>query len=235
VGKYLILVPTNVGRKLVPADLFGSQDKIDKQITILDAMDALVVVNGDASDEAVFAMSIKPVSDKVFAQLNAARKKTSKSGHQSASLRMKRAWKVTIANDQYDGAVGNVLQLWHGTKASNLLSIFRKGLTIVPSGSSHTTGRMYGDGLYFSDVFTKALNYATTFWGGRDEGRYFVLLADVAMGCAYRPSDGYDRRSLPRPGYDSTFAEAGKATRNNEQIVYKESQARIRYLLEFVR
>jgi len=236
VADYLVVVPTKVGRKLVPADLFGSQDKIDKQVAILDAMDALVVVNGDAGNEAMFAMSIKPVSDKVFAQLDAARKKTSKSGHQSASLRMKRAWKVTITNDQYDDSVGNVLQLWHGTKASNLLSIFRKGLTIVPSGASHTTGRMYGDGLYFSDVFTKALNYATTFWGGRDEGRYFVLLADVAMGRAYRPSDGYGRQSLPRPGYDSTFAEAGQSgTRNNEQIVYAESQAKIRYLLEFVR
>jgi poly [ADP-ribose] polymerase len=92
---------------------------------------------------------------------------------------------------------------------------------------------MFGDGLYFSDQSTKALNYATNFWrGGGSTRRIFMFLADVAMGKAYTPS-GWGR-DFPRKGYDSTFAKGGKSSvSNNEMIVYKTNQANLKYLIEF--
>jgi len=235
IADYLILVPTNVGRKLVPADLFRGQADIDKQVAILDAMDALTfTVNPDT--EQVFAVKVNPVDDATLKTLSAKFRNARQHGHKSYDMRVKRAWAVEIENDQYDDGCGNVMQLWHGTKASNLLSIFRQGLVIVPSGAGHTTGRMFGNGLYLSDQSTKALNYATTFWGGRDEGRYFMVLCDTAMGKAYTPRGRGTYDAYPKRGYDSTFAKGNvSAVRNNEMIVYSESQVRIRYLLEFER
>ena len=55
--------------------------------------------------------------------------------------------------------VGNVQELWHGTRAGNLLSILRAGFTIPPANAPHVTGRMFGNGVYFSDQSTKSLNY----------------------------------------------------------------------------
>jgi poly [ADP-ribose] polymerase len=92
---------------------------------------------------------------------------------------------------------------------------------------------MFGDGLYFSDQSTKALNYATNFWrGGGSTRRIFMFLADVAMGKPYTPS-GWGR-DFPRRGYDSTFAKGGvSSVSNNEMIVYETNKANLKYLIEF--
>ena len=158
--------------------------------------------------------------------------------HVTSGYKIKKVYKVKIGamNDAYEKngkKIGNIMELWHGSKCSNLLSILKKGLIIPPSSSGHVTGRMFGDGLYFSDQSTKALNYATNFWGsGGSTRRVFMFLADVAMGKAYTPS-GWSS-SLPKRGYDSTFAKAGQSgVRNNEHIVYNTYQANLKYLIEF--
>ena len=106
---------------------------------------------------------------------------------------------------------------------------------IVPrsGGSIHVTGRLYGDGLYFSDQSTKSIRYATGAWGGGgSHDRKFMLLVDVAMGKPYLPSGGFGGR-CPK-GYDSCFAKAGRSgVMNNEMIVYDREQANPAYLLEF--
>jgi poly [ADP-ribose] polymerase len=128
--------------------------------------------------------------------------------------------------------VGNVVELWHGTKASNLLSILKCGLIIPPSNASFCTGRMFGNGIYFSDQSTKSLNYAYGYWSGRTDNNCFMFLADVAMGKHYVPKSAGEH--LPKPGYDSTYAKAGvSGVINNEMIVYKTYQVNLRFLVEF--
>src|SRR5262249_54679202 len=140
---------------------------------------------------------------------------------------MRRAW------EKAGKPVGNVAELWHGTKASNLLSILKGGLIIPPSNAPHCTGRMFGNGVYFSDQSTKSLNYAYGYWGGGPaDNNCFMFLVDVAMGKYFVP-DGPSTR-LPMPGYDSTYAQASKSgVMNNEMIVYKTSQINPRFLVEF--
>lgn len=128
--------------------------------------------------------------------------------------------------------VGNVKELWHGTKASNLLSILKKGFFIPPTNVPYVTGRMFGNGVYFSDQSTKSLNYAYGYWDGNRQDNCFMFLCNVAMGKEYTPSG--PSTQLPAPGYDSTFAKAGKSgVGNNEMIVYRTSQIDPRYLIEF--
>ena len=135
-----------------------------------------------------------------------------------------------------DGAiVGGVSELWHGTRAHNLMSILKGGLIIPRSnGSIPVTGRMFGDGLYFSDQSTKSLNYAYGYWdGGRRDDRCYMFLADVAMGKPWHP-DRTGSSVKPPKGFDSVFARGGKdQVQNNEMIVYRTSQARLKYLVEF--
>src|SRR5262249_3241950 len=139
---------------------------------------------------------------------------------------MRRAW------EKAGKPVGNVAELWHGTKASNLLSILKGGLIIPPSNASYCTGRMFGNGIYFSDQSTKSLNYAYGYWKGQAENHCFMFLADVAMGKHYVPKT-YSA-NLPKSGYDSTFAKAGvSGVVNNEMIVYKTYQVNLAFLVEF--
>ena len=105
-------------------------------------------------------------------------------------------------------------------------------LVIPPKSSSHVTGRMFGDGIYASDISSKALNYSVGYWGGKRDHRVFMFVLDMAMGREYIPS-GYNGKRYPPKGYDSTFAKSGKSgVINNEMIVYNLNQVNLTYLLE---
>jgi poly [ADP-ribose] polymerase len=140
---------------------------------------------------------------------------------------------MKAAFEKYGATLPDIRQLWHGTKASNLLSILRKGLIIPPANSTYCTGRFYGNGVYFSSISTKALNYATNFWGsGGDTSRTFMFLADVAMGKYYLAGSGWG--TYPVSGYHSTWAKGGHSgVVNDEMIVYRLDQANLIYLIEF--
>lgn len=160
--------------------------------------------------------------------------------HVSHHLRLKNVYE--LKNDEIDAKFaaaakkyGNVKRLWHGTRTFNVLSILKNQLIIPKSGGSyHITGRMYGDGLYFSDQSTKSLNYSYGYWdGGNKDNNCFMFLADVAMGKEYSPN-GYHSGRYPVKGFDSVFAKAGVGgVLNNEMIVYTLDQVCLRYLCEF--
>ena len=61
--------------------------------------------------------------------------------------------------------IRNEQELWHGTRAANLLSILRRGLYVPPTTGStvQIAGRMFGDGVYLSAQSSKALNYSHGF------------------------------------------------------------------------
>ena len=248
--EYLTLIPTNVGMKLEPSIFLPDLQAIQGQNQILDALDASYqqATNMPQPQKKTKKTAVAKVFDVKLQKSDDKRdidriiklfSKSINKGHVSRYFKVKIVYTVDIAAmrssfDDKGVKIGNIKPLWHGTKASNLLSILKGGFIIPPSSSSHVTGRMYGDGLYFSDQSTKALNYATTFWGGRDEGRYFMFLVRVAMGKAYTPTSGWGYSGYPRKGYDSTFAKAGASgVSNNEMIVYKTCQVNPIYLVEF--
>ena len=65
--------------------------------------------------------------------------------------------------------LGNTLLLWHGSRTSNIASILKdvstkemspcsQGLKIAPP-EAPITGHMFGKGLYFTSISSKAANY----------------------------------------------------------------------------
>lgn len=55
---------------------------------------------------------------------------------------------------------GNKMLLWHGTRAENLVGILQTGFRIAPREATRS-GAMFGEGIYFADVFSKSYNYTT--------------------------------------------------------------------------
>lgn len=202
------------------------------------------VPDDDATDkqqQRIFGYSMTVLEDKaLFAHIQKFYTDNINRGHACSHLKLKRVY--VLRNDtklvEYKAVatrLGNERQLWHGTRAHNVLSILKGGLIIPTSAGGYTiTGRMFGDGLYFSDQSSKSLNYAYGYWGGgARQDNCFMLLADVAMGKAYTPSHPTSR---PPSGYDSMFAVGGRSgVQNNEMIVYKLNQAHLSYLCEFDR
>jgi len=251
VDRYMTIIPQNVGMRWTHEGIFPDLSAVQKQGGILDALDASYVsattMPQDKKKKAkkvdqpkVFETKLILVeSSKVFKRINEQFKRSINQHHRDTSrMTLHKVWEVEVGPmaKAFEQArkLGNVMELYHGTAAANCLSILKVGLIIPPSSSSHVTGRMYSDGLYASDQSSKALNYATSFWGQRDVGRYFMFLVDFAMGKEFVPRNYYGR--YPKAGYDSTFAKAGvSGVMNNEMIVYKTSQANLKYLLEFRR
>jgi poly [ADP-ribose] polymerase len=78
------------------------------------------------------------------------------------------------------------------------------------------------------------LNYSWGYWDGKYDDNCFMFLCNVGLGKYYVPRTTGE--SLPRKGYDSTFAQAGiSGVINNELVVYKTSQIDPVFLIEFSR
>lgn len=248
--EYLQLVPQRVGHAKGWHRYFIYDDTtVQKQSQFLDQLEAsadfaLASVPADAkAPPKVFDTKITLVDDPMIIRyVNDMFEKSRNLQHQASRLRVRTVYAVhhgpMIEAFKRDGGnLDNQWELWHGTRTFNVLSILKNGL-IIPkaTGNFHITGRMFGDGIYFSDQSTKALNYAQGYWdGGSKDNRCFMFLAKVAMGKYFTPRSGYDdRRNLPKPGYDSTYAIGGTSgVMNNEMIVYRTGQAVLQYLVEF--
>jgi poly [ADP-ribose] polymerase 2/3/4 len=242
---YLRLVPQKVSRKLDPASLYPDLEGIRRQGEILDSLEAslhLVVEQPDGALPApalrLFEARLQRVADgRLIDRIRKFYRRTRQSLHGCHQLDVKLAYEVEIkamkqAFESHGRKVGNVMELWHGTRVSNLLSILKSGFVIPPANAPHCTGRMFGNGVYFSDQSTKSLNYSFGYWGGTLDRNCFMLLNEVAMGKYYVPRTW--NQNLPMKGYNSTFAKASQsAIINNEMIVYDTRQINPKYLVEF--
>jgi poly [ADP-ribose] polymerase len=244
---YLMLIPQNIGRaKPDPKAIFPDLQAVQAQNGILDSLEASLQLvlssDKDAKDSKpapkLFAARLDLVEDsKEIDRIGRKYRATQKAMHACAHLDVKRVFRVEIdamhaAFEREGRQIGNVQELWHGTRASNLLSILKTGFIIPAANAAHCTGRMFGNGVYFSDQSTKSLNYAYGYWQGKSDDNCFMFLVDVAMGKSYTPKSWQEK--LPLAGYDSTYAAAGiSGVQNNEMIVYRTCQINPRFLVEF--
>jgi Poly(ADP-ribose) polymerase catalytic domain len=64
------------------------------------------------------------------------------------------------ANIQAWDKYGNKMLLWHGTRAENLVGILQTGFRIAPKEATRS-GSLFGEGIYFADVFNKSYQYTS--------------------------------------------------------------------------
>ena len=258
INDYLMLVPQQVGHSRGWHKHFLTDvSSMQRQSTLLDQLEAsadlaaarmvAAAAAGTASASVadvvpnLFTAKITKLEDPVIiARIIKMFDEHKNASHESAKLKPIAFYEVELpeakAAYEKDGAkMDNQWLLWHGTRMFNVLSILKSGLIIPKSGGSYQiTGRMFGNGIYFSTQSTKSLNYSYGFWDGKSrDNNCFMFLADVAMGKYHVPGGGYGLQQIPA-GYDSCYAKAGTGgVRNDECIVYRLSQANLRYLIEF--
>ena len=147
-------------------------------------------------------------------------------------------------NKKFDAWKGNSAHtdlLWHGSRTENWLSITATGLCLKPNAI--TTGHMFGYGIYFAPSPSKSAGYTDKLgsrWANGHGGRAFLGLFEVHTGKSYMVKDHtyeYNSMSLSKlhvkGDYDSLWADSSQGMlRADEVIVYDDSQATIRYLVE---
>jgi len=236
INNYLSLVPQVVPRSRGWVENYICTDSYcEKQEELLDALESTLNSLAPSGFSGLFNVSLNLLdSSKERAKVEKLYTSTRQTRHTSFSLSIKSIYEVEVRSmrEAYEHCqVNNIKTLWHGTRVGNLLNIIRTGL-VIPAHAAH--GRLFGPGVYFSDQSTKALNYSAGYWDGRNDSNCFMFLADVKLGRSYTPRGTHE--NLPKAGFDSTFAEAGKSgVINNEFIVYSLPQINLRYLVEFAR
>lgn len=122
--------------------------------------------------------------------------------------------------------------LIHGTKCTSVIPILEQGLKIRPTGNYQFSGKVYGNGNYYSETVNKSLNYT-----GYDPDK-ILLVYEVHTGNPFIYDGWFKGNSfsltypeLQKRGFDSTFVKAGGGLLNSEIIAYKEEQCRIKYII----
>jgi len=248
-NRFLTIVPRDFGRtRPDPKALFPDNDEIQKQLDILDSLEASLTTLAtpkpeDGEPEPVpqlFDTGLELLRDQ--AQFDAIKQhfeSSAKTEHVTIKhLQLKNVYSVEIANmkrayEEKGVPKGNVHRLWHGTSSANVLSILKAGFMLTPPSTAHIAGKNFGNGLYFAPASTKSLQYANGFWGGKGARKIYMFLNDVAVGKAFEPTN--TTSSNPPAGYDSYWARAGKSgwLINDEVVVFDVAQANPVFLLEF--
>lgn len=259
ISAYLTLIPQRISN-LRNTDKWLTREWVREQRDLLDALRTAVTLNAPAAaNDAIEPMQSRhklvevTKGSKVFKDIEKRFRDSMNTIHAAASYKPVRVWAVTDENaPEWDKLMEDRKwhrTLWHGTTAGNVLSILRTGLICPPSSDARyaTSGRMFGDGVYFSDQSTKSLNYAVGAWNrNTGTGNPMMFLSDVAMGREYRTTasdtassavraarTGKDHKGRP---HTSLFVKAGTCgVRNNEMIVWDSAAIKITYLVEFTK
>jgi poly [ADP-ribose] polymerase len=158
--------------------------------------------------------------------------------HQYRNMKIRRIFKLRVKSHKDDswfdpGKVGNVQNLYHGSRNCNMLGISSKGLLMRPPGVV-ITGSMLGCGLYFGSNSSKSLQYAQGGWGGTRNIRSncYLFVTSVALGKIKEYTTAQSQLNSPPYGYHSVKGVAGVQLINDEYVIYTTRQHRLDYILD---
>lgn len=161
--EFMMIIPQNVGRRRPTLDtICPDLSKLDEHNSILDSLQASLDIvmkpkggSSDSSEELEFGVTLSALSDHTeITRLECLFSQTKQNKHVSNNLKLKKVFIVDHEPMKLEFVskgkpIGNIMELWHGTRVGNILSILTKGMYIPLSTAAHCTGRMFGNGAYF--------------------------------------------------------------------------------------
>lgn len=200
------------------------KENTNNAITLLDAM-GIELFSSKADQDTIIKNKLGSISDKFVRGFRIENKKTQK--QMDEFLKKSKNKKTEL--------------FWHGSRNENWLPIIQTGLVLRPTNAV-ISGKMFGYGTYFADKAIKSYGYTSgrgSYWANGSSPEAFMSLYEVHVGNQLHIKrheswcSSLDEKKLKAKGeYDSLFAEGGADLRNNEFIVYNESQTTIKYIVE---
>ncbi len=251
-SRYFSLIPRNFGSYIADSNLLRDQFALNKEYDLIHQMETAVSLNSNTSDDKnklrdMFSM--QSVSKELFAEIKNYVDSTRKHGnlnsykvvgvYQVENFKERNRFELFADKLQKENTGKQVskfdykeLDLFHGSRNSNILSILLNGFYVPPANASFVHGRMFGNGVYGADSSTKALNYSVGNWSGvrNKSNKTFLFVTRMAMGKVFETKR--ELKSGCPSGYNSIFASGGYDLVNNEYIVPNVAQTTISYLVE---
>ena len=248
---YFTQIPTKIKTLRDFNNFLTTNDKIIEQLDICNALiDSIEIIVKEKEkikakksgkkikEEKIFNTTVKLLKNKKeFKRINDyfEKSKNRQHGYSNNNSKISNIYKVSLGEEEknYRSDLSNQMELFHGTKVANLLSILKGGLLMPKYSPGAVTGYMYGMGLYFASQSTKSLNYCDGgHWNNaKKQDKIYMFIADVAMGKYEIPSSWHSKK--PKPGYDSFWAKSGQSgVMNDEMIIFNNNQIKLKYILE---
>lgn len=240
-NEFYSVIPVTFGAKVdYQKFLINNYNKLNQQKDLLGVMSSVVQVQDSLE---------KTLEDKYKAlniKLKALTERTKEykaikemvngthSRHHHFGVNVMEIYKIEdmVGHDQFNPFKVETMDLFHGSRNENVLSIMQNGLKIKPKSAVHT-GSMFGAGIYFASDVTKSANYCWGFNGGSRNDSYYMFVSEVATGKIKDYENAQPHLSSAPFGYNSVRGVKGRSLLHDEYIVYKESQSKLKYIIEF--
>lgn len=240
VFKYLTIVPQNLGMKrILPETVIPNNDALQKQLDLIDSLEAsydALHTNKPTTTvptEELFKVGIDILTDdRERSRLNDYFEKSKKDMHNYNRVKIREIYKVNIHDmtNSFNHKLSPVHEVFHGTSEANCLSILKSGLKISPPSTATIAGKLWGEGIYGAINSSKSMGYTFGRWGQSASDTGWIYICDFALGNIFYPTT---YKGNLKSGHDSVWAKASSTgLHNDEIIVYKNNQVKIKYLLE---
>jgi poly [ADP-ribose] polymerase len=238
-NQYLRIIPQNLGMKKFSAEtILPDDNSLQKQLDLVtslessyQALQTTKPVISNVPTEEVFKVDMDVLNDNTErTRLNNFFEGSKKKMHGYDNIRVKEMYKVDIhdVTNSFNSKLTPIHEVFHGSSCSNILSILKSGLKISPPSTAVIAGKMMGNGIYGAINSSKSIGYTFGKWTNTGGDMGYLIICDFAMG---KIKTVYNSCSEPTE-HDSVWAKAGSGLYNDELIVYKNSQCKIKYLLE---
>jgi poly [ADP-ribose] polymerase len=249
-GQFYSTIPTRMGRKITEADYISTDIIIQQKIDLLEMMTDALEVGGKTFVSNAHLKYQELGVDLAFlnkdnAEWKRLEKKVQDSRGNGHGIRTKvfNILKVIRPPEQvwFGGCkIDNELELFHGSRNSNIPGILKTGLRIAPK-EAPVSGYAFDKGLYFAKHSTKSLNYSVLpFPNMRNAKNCFLFIVKVKLGKQLiKPyGSGDELRECKKGGFDSTWGKPssnGHSVMYDEFIVYDVAQQQLDYIIELER
>lgn len=158
----------------------------------------------------------------------------SKSKHHRFDIKVTDIYEVEdmVNHDKFNPYKVSTLELFHGSRNENILSIMQNGLRIKPTSAVHS-GSMFGSGIYFAEESSKSANYCWGFNGSMVKDKHYLFVCEVATGKIKEYTNAQPQLTKSPYGFNSVLGKKGVNLIHDEYIVYSESQVKVKYIVEF--
>lgn len=202
--------------------LFDTPEKVMEQFELLDILEVAlsnVVLNSSydldiSSQYNALNSDIKLVKDAKLINSIKEKMRIEQLETHHFQTRLVNVFEVNQKNaPTFDSSAGNVVSLFHGTRAANLVGILSTHIKLPRNlgPNIQLTGSMFGSGVYFGQ-YSKSLQYSTSRFGGTRNkmNKYYLFLCDVSLGKA--KFETYSRSYAQAPaGYNSVMGVGAEA------------------------
>jgi poly [ADP-ribose] polymerase len=250
-GDFYTTIPHRIGRTraAISSAIIDSLEEFEQKQETLQLMKDMLQVNGDGGS-VLFDSEIDKKAKALKCDLGWLDSSSSgfkelsdlviRSQVKSKNVKVKQIF--TLKRDAewgtFDNQIDNQRHLFHGSRIKNWVGILSRGILmpkiVVSMGVQRTDAGWLGNGMYFGDAACTSAFYTTP---GR-KGTRFMAIARVALGKMKPFTRITYGITEPPPGYHSCHGVRRKAGvdsqfEDDEYVIYRPTQQRLEYLVEF--